>query len=109
MTDVKRIRGRALQTLRASYFTANPLCAMCKAKGIITIAVELDHILAITNGGTNDWDNYQGLCIPCHEIKTQVDLGYTERKTIGEDGWPIYTEPTVPRWIRAERTYKRKR
>lgn len=84
--DMQRIRGRALQTLRAKHFRANPLCVHCHAKGIITLATELDHIIALNNKGTNADSNLQGLCAECHKVKTVIDLGYTQRKTIGIDG-----------------------
>jgi 5-methylcytosine-specific restriction protein A len=100
---VERIRGRALQRIRARHFAAHPLCVMCEAKGIITLATELDHIIALTNGGTNDDDNLQGLCAPCHEIKTIADLGNRPRVTVGADGWPVVdaVQGKGPRWRRA--------
>ena len=70
-----RIRGRTLQTIRAEHFRRNPLCVMCLDQGKVSIAVELDHILALTNGGKDEPDNRQGLCHPCHESKTLADLG----------------------------------
>lgn len=87
---VKRIRGRALQAIRARHFRANPLCVHCHAKGIIKLATELDHIIALSHGGTNSDDNYQSLCSECHKRKTAIDLGYSVlRKAIGLDGWHI--------------------
>ena len=88
-----RIRGRALMTLRARHFRENPLCVMCLENNRVTLAAELDHIVALTNGGTNDDDNYQGLCRPCHEAKTLADLG------IKSDAFTF----RGPRWRLAER------
>jgi 5-methylcytosine-specific restriction protein A len=62
---------------------------MCEAKGRITPARELDHIIALVNGGTNDEDNFQGLCRPCHVEKTAADLGRIYKRPIGLDGWPV--------------------
>lgn len=73
------------------------MCAMCK----VSAATELDHIVALANGGTNDEDNLQGLCAACHEIKTIADLGYKQRVTTGIDGWPVDAVPVGPRWRRA--------
>ena len=73
------------------------MCAMCK----VAAATELDHIVALSNGGTNDEDNLQGLCAACHEIKTTADLGYKPRVTTGIDGWPVDAVPVGPRWRRA--------
>ena len=50
MTD--RIRGRRLQRIRAQVLRDNPLCVMCKAKGRVTLATQVDHIKALVNGGT---------------------------------------------------------
>jgi len=96
-----RIRGRALQRLRAAHFALSPLCVMCQAAGKVTVATELDHIVALANGGTNDRDNYQSLCAACHESKTLQDLKQKPRMEIGEDGWPVEAKPVGPRWKRA--------
>jgi len=93
----QRIRGRALQVLRNRLLCANPMCAMCK----VAAATELDHIVALSNGGTNDEDNLQGLCAACHEIKTTADLGHKPRVITGVDGWPVDDAPVGPRWRRA--------
>lgn len=101
---VERIRGRKLQRIRAEHFSANPLCVMCAAQGRVSTATELDHIIALTNGGTNDDSNYQGLCYACHEIKTNADLGYTPRAATGADGWPVEQteqQSRAARWRRA--------
>lgn len=31
----------------------------------------------------------QVLCLPCHEAKTNNDLGRQETVPIGMDGWPV--------------------
>lgn len=99
--QTKRIRGRALQRLRARLLADNPLCVLCRKQGRVTPATEIDHVVALTNGGTNDDDNLQGLCAACHEIKTLADLGQRPRVTTGIDGWPVDESPRGPRWRRA--------
>ena len=84
----ERIRGRKLIAQRKRLLRDNPLCVHCKAQGRVTLAQELDHIIALHNGGTNNDDNIQGLCIDHHKIKTAKDLGYKERHEYGLDGWP---------------------
>ncbi len=69
-----RIRGRALQEIRAEHFRREPLCVHCLARGIVTLAIELDHIRALSNGGTDTPDNRQSLCNACHRAKTIADL-----------------------------------
>jgi len=42
-------------------------------KGIFDEACyNIDHITEITIGGTNDIDNLQALCVPCHSVKTRM-------------------------------------
>lgn len=65
-----------------------PLCEHCIAKGKVEMAVEIDHIVALVNGGADDETNMQCLCKECHRIKTAKDLGHVVRKKIGIDGWP---------------------
>jgi 5-methylcytosine-specific restriction protein A len=60
-------------------------CQHCK---IMVKAGIVDHIKALVNGGSNDDGNLQLLCKPCHDDKTNRDLGYKVRTSIGEDGIP---------------------
>lgn len=78
---VDRLRGRALQRLRTRLLSANPLCVICAKAGRVTLATQVDHIKAITNGGDArpDDDGYQGLCDACHTDKTRRDLGQADR------------------------------
>jgi 5-methylcytosine-specific restriction protein A len=85
----KRIRGRQLQTLRRRLFLTNPLCVLCERAGRLSVASELDHIVALVNGGGNGDENLQGLCASCHLDKTAVDLGQRVKPVIGLDGWPV--------------------
>jgi 5-methylcytosine-specific restriction protein A len=88
-TTDKRIRGRRLQAIRTAHFAMHPLCVHCLAKGKVREAQHLDHIKALHNGGKDEPSNRQGLCIPCHDIKTKLDLGYRVREQIGPDGEPV--------------------
>ena len=71
---VKRITGRRLQQIRAFHFAADPLCTECLIEGNVTEAVDLDHKVAIINGGQESPDNRQGLCKRHHDAKTKVDM-----------------------------------
>lgn len=84
-----RIQGRRGVAIRTARLQREPLCRDCKAKGIYTEAVTPDHIVPLALGGTDTDDNIQCLCGPCHDRKTAKDLGYTEKKTFGLDGWPL--------------------
>ena len=81
-----RIRGRRLQAIRKHVLAASPLCVMCKASGRVTLATEVDHIVALVNGGEDSHENRQALCAPCHQVKTAQDCGYKERAKFDEQG-----------------------
>ncbi len=70
------------------------LCVACMAKDRITPAKEVDHIIRKAGGGTDDLDNLQSLCTPCHADKTRMESGGAA--VISVDGWPI--EPPDKRW-----------
>jgi len=89
MSTNVRIRGRALQAIRARHRRDNPLCVMCLAKGIVRAWTQLDHIVPIEDGGADSDDNRQGLCDECHDLKTAQDMGYIVKPVIGADGWPL--------------------
>lgn len=87
---VTRIRGRRLQSIRDAHFAKHPLCVRCLAKKPkqFSVATQLDHILALVNGGQDVESNRQGLCDPCHDEKTREDMNWRPKVTVGLDGWP---------------------
>jgi 5-methylcytosine-specific restriction endonuclease McrA len=40
---------------------------------------QMDHIVALVNGGRDVESNCQVLCHPCHEVKTREDLALAGR------------------------------
>jgi 5-methylcytosine-specific restriction protein A len=64
---------------RAAYLRVNPQCVECEKHGIIKPADVVDHI--IPHGGDPElfWssDNWQGLCVGCHNSKTNRERGLT--------------------------------
>lgn len=50
----------------------NPLCAICLANDLVTLATEVDHITPIKHEPERklDWSNLQSLCHSCHSRKT---------------------------------------
>lgn len=84
-----RIRGHQLQKIRARKMLEQPLCVMCSQKGRVRLGVEMDHIVALVNGGGNEDENLQMLCVECHKEKTATDLGHVYKPEIGADGWPV--------------------
>ena len=45
----------------------------CQRCGLVTMQLELDHIVNVAQGGTDDESNLQSLCPPCHLKKTQKE------------------------------------
>ena len=82
-----RIRKRVLDR--------DPLCAECKKFGLVVEAEEVDHIVALCHGGSNEESNLQGLCIRCHIDKTAHEVAdktgakFVSKDRFGVDGWPL--------------------
>ena len=59
------------RSLRNYFIQKNPLCNICKRKGITKGAEMVDHIKPITKGGSPvDQLNLQSLCNKCHAKKS---------------------------------------
>lgn len=70
--SVKRtLVGRRRHAMRELVLREQPLCPICEAQGRISASTRLDHIVPISEGGSDDRSNLQGLCEPCHDEKTQ--------------------------------------
>lgn len=66
--------GYAWQKLRKRILHRDKyLCVACKAKGRITEATDVDHIVCKAQGGTDDELNLQSLCSLCHKEKTAME------------------------------------
>ncbi len=82
-----RIRGRKWMRIikeigiRDSY--------ICRACNVVTTQGEVDHLVPLFKDGSNDLNNLQWLCIPCHSTKTIKETGGTPKATIGVDGYPV--------------------
>jgi 5-methylcytosine-specific restriction protein A len=63
----------------------NYQCVKCR----LAVAIgEVDHILSLEDGGTNDDRNMQLLCTKCHIRKTANDRGYKLTTGTSVDGTP---------------------
>ena len=63
------------------------LCQHCLADGRPTTATDVDHIKPKAKGGTDDDDNLQSLCRPCHDAKTAADNQGASLRMQRRDGW----------------------
>lgn len=79
-TATKRVTGRRLQAMRASLFARHPLCVECERQGRVTLATQRDHVVSLEEGGPDDDDNVQGLCISCHDAKSKAEASRGRRR-----------------------------
>lgn len=70
LSPSRRGYDRHWQQLRRLILSRQPLCVECERAGRIVAATEVDHIVPLAVGGTNDTDNLQPLCKSCHSRKT---------------------------------------
>ena len=63
--------------IRAQVLAEEPLCRMCKARGLVVAATDVDHIIDSREDFSDDnrRENLQSLCHECHSIKTARDMG----------------------------------
>src|SRR5262245_19602580 len=64
--------GHAWRKLRAQVLREQPICAV---RGCAVLSTDVDHIVALARGGTNDRSNLRGLCHPHHSAKTVREDG----------------------------------
>lgn len=69
--------------LRQRVLNDQPLCEHCLKENRITSATEVDHIIPLRHGGTNDISNLQALCKPCHSRKTARENKAHKNRTGG--------------------------
>lgn len=71
----ERIRGRAWMTTRQR-IQQRDMCT-CRACGLVRMDHDVDHIVPLEQGGSNDDDNMQLLCSGperCHALKTASEV-----------------------------------
>lgn len=71
---VKRPRGRIGAEQRARRLAAEPLCRDCLSAGMARPAEEIDHIVPLSKGGTDEETNIRCLCKGCHAYRTRRDF-----------------------------------
>ncbi len=70
----RRITGRRLQERRLRIWAADPACRDCNVLTRYPDGFELDHELALVNGGEDTDENSCVRCPECHAAKTKADL-----------------------------------
>lgn len=69
-TANQRGYGPEWQRIREQYLKDNPFCVVCGQP-----AVEVDHIIPLRQGGTNEHDNLRPLCKTHHSQRTASEGG----------------------------------
>lgn len=68
----RRMTGRPWRRLRQEVLERDHyLCQRCRRKGLVTEAAEVDHVVPLSEGGTDKPENLEAICSPCHVDKTQ--------------------------------------
>jgi 5-methylcytosine-specific restriction protein A len=62
--------GREHEHMREIVLREEPLCRECLKHNRITPTTVADHRIPKAEGGSDDRENYQGLCDPCSRAKT---------------------------------------
>lgn len=63
--------GRPWRRLRKAVMDRDSwLCQTCKRAGKHRLATQVDHVKPLAQGGTDDPDNLEAICDPCHARKT---------------------------------------
>lgn len=63
-------------------------CQQCGAFGH-----EVDHIIPVSQGGTNDDANLQALCSACHMAKTQAEAAQARAQRQADARLPVEAHP----------------
>lgn len=65
---------RTWQQLRLAKLAHNPMCYACSLRGLVALAVAVDHVKAIKAGGDPfpPLDGLMSLCERCHNEKTNA-------------------------------------
>lgn len=76
-------KSRSWRSLRNYKIQLNPLCEICERKGLVEPGKEIDHIVAIRDGGERlGLQNLQTLCRSCHSSKSAKEREARKHKKI---------------------------
>ena len=86
-------------------------CLICNEK---SVEFEYDHIQSLANGGSNDIDNFQALCKPCHLNKTMEERENSDfikfdtiASTFNEKALEIIQSQDFKQWAFIEKLFKK--
>jgi 5-methylcytosine-specific restriction enzyme A len=65
--------------IRLAHLRREPTCRFCAERGRVNAATEVDHIVALADGGSHADSNLRSLCKPCHSGRTARDQSFGRR------------------------------
>jgi 5-methylcytosine-specific restriction protein A len=92
--------GMPVKRIAQIYAKHGGHCASCGRKLMAGEDYEIDHKIALANGGTDDDDNLQLLCEGCHLIKTGGDVSDAAK------GKRRYSKHVVPSRFKPKRGWR---
>ncbi|MEG3092924.1 HNH endonuclease [Sphingomonas sp. PB1R3] len=92
-----RDQSAAYRRQRLAILSVEPLCRYCRADHRLTPATILDHIIALSLGGTNDISNLAPACRTCNNAKAIIEARYAKR---GYDIASVSLDPELGEWLR---------
>ena len=94
-TRQERGYGADHDRMRKLVLAEEPLCRECLKRDMVSATTIADHVVPKAEGGTDDRENYQGLCKPCSDAKTAEEAARAQGRRaprkiarVGLDGWP---------------------
>lgn len=91
--------GRPWRRKRQQVFERDQYtCQVCGRVGQPS-ELEADHIINVARGGTDDMENLQTICIPCHEPKTLAESQEAMYGTTS-DGESYLRYQAMPEWLK---------
>lgn len=92
-----RDTSAAYQRQRLSILDSEALCRYCFNRGQITAATVLDHIIALSLGGSNDPANLAPACKTCNDAKGKDERAYARK---GYDLAMVRFDPALSVWFK---------
>jgi 5-methylcytosine-specific restriction protein A len=65
--------------IRLAHLRREPTCRFCAARGLVSAATDVDHVVALADGGTHADSNLRSLCHSCHSARTARDQAFGHR------------------------------
>lgn len=91
-----RDQSAAYRRQRITILDGEPLCRYCRARGHVTAATIVDHVIALCLGGSNDPANLAPACRACNDAKAVIEARCVAR---GYDLASVRHDPELSDWI----------